>query len=282
MPTTTLLERAGQPKLRVALWETQQQPRGSILITPGYAECVERWEYAAEKWSGAGFTVATYDLRGQGRSGGRRGHVARFSEFTEDLFAVLEHLRASSPGFRGRPLIAFGHSLGALITTVAALEQPRVFRGIALGSPFFGLALRPPRWKVALGKRLTNVWPTYREKAGIPLEHLTHDAARVEMMRADPLRVEHVTARWYTETELARERVLRQFGALPLPVFCLAADQDYVADVNITQGVFAASHNPEHVLEVMKGTYHELHQELRRDEYLARFQAQFEAWCAAR
>jgi alpha-beta hydrolase superfamily lysophospholipase len=226
--------------------------------------------------------VATYDLRGQGRSGGRRGHVERFAEFTDDLFAVVEQLRRDTAGFRlGRP-IAFGHSLGALITTVAALEQPRAFRAIALSSPFFGLALRPPRWKVALGKRLTNVWPTYREKSGIPLEQLTHDAKRVEMMRADPLRVEHVTARWYTETELARARVLRYFGTLPLPVFCLAADQDYVADVNVTQGVFAASHNPAHVLDVMQGTYHELHQEIGRDEYLARFQSQFETWCAAR
>jgi lysophospholipase len=275
---TTWLERRGEPTLRVAIWQPPVA-RGWILITPGYAESIERWEHAAEGWRDAGLAVAAYDLRGQGRSQGRRGHIESFTQFTDDLFAVWAHVRErfAPPA----PPIAFGHSLGALITTVAALDRPTTFRGLGLASPFWGLALKPARWKVVVGKRLTNIWPTYSDAARISLDLLTHDKSRVAMMQADPLRIERVTARWFTETERARERVQREFALLSLPVFCLAAGEDYVADVGVTRRIFAGSKQPNHVLEVKSGAYHELHQELERDDYLAQFQRQFTAWCDA-
>lgn len=273
---TTWLERRGEPTLRVATWQPPVS-RGWILITPGFAESIERWEHVAEGWRDAGFAVAVYDLRGQGRSLGRRGHIQRFTQFTDDLFAVWRHIQERFAAV-GRP-IAFGHSLGALITTVAALDRPTTFRALGLASPFWGLALKPAPWKVAVGKRLTNIWPTYSEAAGISLDLLTHDKSRIAMMQADQLRIERVTARWFTETELARERVQREFSTLSLPVLCLAAGDDYVADVETTRRIFAASKQPHHELQVIPGAYHELHQELERQEYLRQFRVQFGAWC---
>lgn len=276
---TTFLQRPGQPSLRVAIWE-RPSAKGGVLITPGYAECIERYEHVAARWHDAGFAIAAYDPRGQGRSEGRRGHIDRFSQFTSDLFAVLAHVEAQ-PGFSSSgSTIAFGHSLGALITTVAALERPTAFRGLGLQSPFWGLALQPPAWKLYVGKRLTNVWPTYSDSAGIAPELLTHDPAKVAMIEADPLRITRVTARWFTETQLAQQRVAREFGALPLPVLCLASGADHVADVAATRRVFASSQGSDHELRVKDGAFHELHQELARDEYLDEFLRGFERWCS--
>jgi alpha-beta hydrolase superfamily lysophospholipase len=279
MHESSKLERRGEPTLRVEVWP-HPSPRGCILITQGYAECVERWQHVAKTWYGAGFAVAAYDLRGQGLSGGRRGHVDRFAQLTDDLFAVAEFLRERHEWPSSQPIIGFGHSLGGLITTVAALERPGQFRGLGLASPFYGLALKPPRWKVYLGRKLTNVWPTFTEKTNLDLDLLTHDSERVAMMRADKLRIEQVTARWFTETEAARQRVSRDFRLLNIPVWCLAAGDDHVADVTTTQQIFASSSNVNHELRVVPKAYHELHQELERDVYIEQFQRCFESWCA--
>lgn len=278
MQGTHFLERHGEPRLRVAIWQPEQ-PRGSILVTQGYAECIERYEHVAQRWHDAGFAVAAYDLRGQGKSQGLRGHVERFSQFTSDLFAVLAYARAIPGWSAGSAPIAYGHSLGALITTVAALERPTEFAGIGLGSPFWGLALKPARWRIFVGQQLTNIWPTYSDSSTISLDLLTHDKAKVAMMAADPLRVERVTARWFTETQLAQQRVEREFSRLPLPVLCLASGEDYVADVAVTRRIFALSNRRDHELRVKDGAYHELHQELSRDSYLEEYRARFEQWC---
>jgi alpha-beta hydrolase superfamily lysophospholipase len=273
------LERGSEPSLRCALWTPKEHTRGTLLITQGYAESIERYEHVAEAWSAGGFSVAAYDLRGQGLSAGRRGHVDRFADFTRDLYAVLDKLNTDHGWNQFGPSVLFGHSLGALISTVAALDQPHRFRGLGLGSPFFGLALKPAAWKLFLGRRLTNIWPTYKDRSGLSLDLLTHDPSRVAIMQADKLRFQTVTARWFTETEHAQNRVRAEFVQLELPVFCLASSDDYVADVEATRQIFAGSAKPQHKLEVVPNTYHELHQEVQRDEYLARFQTAFTQWC---
>jgi lysophospholipase len=279
MRATTFLERAGEPKLRVATWQPES-PKGSVLITTGYAESLERYEHVAARWHDAGFCVACYDLRGQGTSEGRRGHIDRFAQFTSDLFAVLAYVQ-QQPGWSvGGPPIAFGHSLGGLITTVAALERPRAFRGLGLGSPFWGLAIKPAAWKVFVGNKLTNIWPTYSDSSGVALDLLTHDKAKVAMFEADGLRIKRVTARWFTETQLAQQRVAREFGSLSVPVLCLASGEDHIADVATTRRVFSTPARPNHELRIKDGAYHELHQELARNEYLDEFASRFEQWCA--
>lgn len=272
------LERPNEPSLRGALWLPEGTPRGRILITQGYAESIERYEHVAAIWARSGFAVAAYDLRGQGLSAGERGHVERFGDFTRDLLAVLERLERSHGFAPEVPAILFGHSLGALISTTAALERPSLFRGLGLASPFFGLALKPPAWKVYVGRKLTNIWPTYSERSELSLDLLTHDTSRVELMKADKLRVDTVTARWFTETEAARDRVRQEFSRLTLPVYCQAAADDYVADVEVTRQIFATSPHPQHRLEVVPNTYHELHQEVHREQYIERFAAAFCGW----
>lgn len=272
------LERPNEPSLRGAMWLPERTPRGRILITQGYAESIERYEHVATSWARAGFAVAAYDLRGQGLSAGKRGHVDRFAEFTHDLVAVWQRLERSHGFEPDKPAILFGHSLGALISTTAALEHPTLFRGLGLGSPFFGLALKPPAWKLYAARKLTNVWPTYTERADVRPELLTHDKSRVELIKADKLRFDTVTARWFTETETARARVRQEFPQLNIPVYCQAAAEDYVADVGVTRQIFASSKHPEHRLEVVPNTYHELHQEVHREEYIERFASVFASW----
>lgn len=275
------IERAQAPRLRYALLPSQRAARAAVLITPGYLEHVGRYEHVMQLWNERGYLVAAHDPRGQGLSEGRRGHVERFSDYVDDVFTVLDRLQQHAAWSALGPPIIAGHSMGGLITTHVALSARVRLRGAALLSPFFGLALQPPAWKVWVGRRVSSFWPTYTERSELKAAYLTHDPERAAAIEEDPLSRERVvTARWFTEMEAAQAVVHRRFAELDVPVTCLAAGNDYVADVKVTRQIFAAATRArtERTLRVVDGCYHELHQETDWRSYMNELADHFDRW----
>jgi acylglycerol lipase len=279
---TQRLVRPGQPSLRYAVAFPQISAKGRVFLTPGYLEHIGRYEHVVQLWVNLGFAVAVHDPRGQGESEGRRGHILRFTEFIDDCYALLTHLD-KDPHWRQLPApILAGHSMGGLISTRVALAAQRPFLGLGLMSPFFGVALAPPAWKLWLGRSVSAFWPTYSEETGLDASIVTHDAQRAARIQADPLsQVRRVTARWFTEMEASHRIVHEQLATLTLPVFCLAAGDDRVADVACTRSAFEKLPPTQAELIVVEGEFHELHQELRWQEHMTRFAEKFTAWCAS-
>jgi alpha-beta hydrolase superfamily lysophospholipase len=83
-----------------------------IVATHGIGEYMERHKYIPELF-GHDFNIFQYDLRGHGRSTGRRAYVSDFSLFMEDLKEIIHFLQEK---YRMNRYILFGHSMGALIT----------------------------------------------------------------------------------------------------------------------------------------------------------------------
>jgi alpha-beta hydrolase superfamily lysophospholipase len=281
MPTRSeRFSRPGQPTLRVLLFEPKVPPRAGVFITTGFSEHIGRYEHVAAAWAEAGFLVAVYDLRGHGQSGGRRAHVDHFSDYTNDACALLDHL-AQQEEWRslGKPIV-FGHSLGGLITTLVALERPDRLLAVALSSPYYEQALRVPAWKTALGRLVSSFWPTYSDTTGITGIMLTHDEERARLIDRDPHRLGKVTARWFTEVEVAQEKVRHRAPELRLPVFCLAAGEDVIAKTETTRRIFDRFSSEEKELSVLEGERHELHQEKNRDAHIAAFAERLAEWAA--
>lgn len=102
-------------KLRVmSAPPTSKVVRGTIVLLNGRADYVERYFETTRELQARGLHVVAFDWRGQGASdrliGDRlRGFVRRFSQFDEDLRAVMENLvLPSCPA----PYYALGHSTG--------------------------------------------------------------------------------------------------------------------------------------------------------------------------
>jgi len=75
-----------------------------------------------------------------------------------------------------RPRRSCSATFGALV----ALRYPREpaqrrDRGGRARVPWLGLAFPPPRWKLALGRLLPDVWPTLTLPTGIEPDHLSRD-----------------------------------------------------------------------------------------------------------
>ncbi len=279
--TSGFVERTAQrgPRLAYQIAAPDSAPcRGAVLITHGYAEHSGRYGEVVSAFVERGLIVTSYDLRGHGHSGGPRGHITSFDDYLDDADDLLEHVAEDKEWHSaGRPVL-FGHSLGGLISTHVALAGQERFRGLAMTSPFFGLALDVPAIKKLLGRGMSRMLPRFAQASGLSGSQLTHDHAIAERYDADPLLVKKVTARWFTETEQAQRRALAEISRLELAMFCMAAGDDVVASTSTTRRLFELAGSREKELRVLDGLRHEVLNEVERAPLIAALADRVLAW----
>ena len=83
-----------------------------MLLVHGLAEHSGRYERTGRLLADAGIDVTSFDLRGHGGSGGRRGDVECWTDYLDDIAARLAVVRSEADG---RPVVLFAHSYGGLI-----------------------------------------------------------------------------------------------------------------------------------------------------------------------
>lgn len=144
--------------IRAAFWPAAREPAsGTVLVLQGRAEFIEKYFEVVEELTDRGFAVATFDWRGQGRSGrevrdGRKGHIRHFDDFRHDLDAVRDQLLTPfAPG----PLYVLGHSMGGCIALIGAAENWLPADRIVVTTPMIALSIvRHPRLARLLARLL--------------------------------------------------------------------------------------------------------------------------------
>ena len=132
----------GAARIRVAWWKVGK--KGTVFLLPGRTECIEKYGRAAGDLTARGFSVITVDWRGQGLADRplkdpRAGHVEDFSEYQQDLDAMLaEAARAGLP----TPYYLLGHSMGGAIG-FRALMRDLPFKAAVFSAPMWGIAMAP-------------------------------------------------------------------------------------------------------------------------------------------
>lgn len=126
---------------------THDRPVSNLLLLTGRADFHEKWADAIHQLWGAGFSIASFDWRGQGGStrltGSGAGHIDSFETWLSDLDRLSDWALGALPGPHW---IALGHSMGGHLLTrwVAdparrAAPFRRALDGMVLAAPFFGL-----------------------------------------------------------------------------------------------------------------------------------------------
>jgi lysophospholipase len=135
---------AGGARLRAALAPAAGPTRGSVVLSGGRTEPIEKYYEVAGELAARGFTVLMHDWRGQGLSQRllsepMKGHARGASEFIADYGALLDAFEARLP----KPWIALGHSMGGCLTALALARGEARFAAAALSAPMFGVLTKP-------------------------------------------------------------------------------------------------------------------------------------------
>src|SRR6185437_16245542 len=131
---------AGGAKLRAALFAPQRRPRGSIVLSGGRTEPIEKYYEFIGELLDRGFVVLAHDWRGQGLSqrdlpDPLKGHVRGYKTYLDDFRALLGAYSERLP----KPWTAVAHSMGGCLTLLAMAHGETRFAGAILSAPMLGL-----------------------------------------------------------------------------------------------------------------------------------------------
>ena len=287
------VEGAGALRLRAALFPAHGAPRGSVVLSPGRTEVIEKYYEVVGELRARGFAVLVHDWRGQGLSGrlagdALRGHGSDPSVYMEDFRRVLDAFETRLP----KPWLALGHSMGGGLTALALARGEARFAAAVLSSPMLGLRFgAPPPWLVRTLATLFGTGPLAKAYVAGPGDPsggdfegniLTHDEARwhrsTALLAAHPsLRLGNITWGWLRfALGLSAELAGRAPGPLSCPLSVVVAGEERLVD-NAAARAFAAKVEGAHLYEI-DGAFHEILMET--DPLRARFWAVFDAAAA--
>jgi len=217
------------------------QPLAVVGIVHGYGDHSGCYTEGLHLLAASGFEAQAIDLRGHGRSEGRRGHVGRWTDYLDDMVAFLSRLRqaAGSDSFVGqRPLFLLGQSHGALLLIHASLRGLAEVQGLVLTSPYLRFALAVPAWKLTVGRLCARAVPWLPIPSEIRAEMLTSDTAMLELARKDALALKIATPGWFFSAQRAQAEAIARAPSFQSPVLVIHGGQDPIADPAATRGFF--------------------------------------------
>lgn len=205
-------------------------PRAAVLFLHGWSDHAGRWTSFAQRLGDAGFAVYLLDQRGHGRSGGRRGHLSRFSQLLGDLQAFRRVVRRRR---KELPQILIGHSFGGLVALRYLETQPSDPLAAALvTSPWLGLVTAPPLWKLFIGRLLADLWPTLPIPAGIDSGLLSRDPEVAAAYDADKSVHGVTTPGAWREIQWAQSAVPADGERIETPLLFLLGGEDRLVDAH--------------------------------------------------
>ena len=179
-----------------------------------------------------GTIVVAPDLRGHGLSEGMRGDIDRFDRYGMDVGAVCNWIGVKWPYM---PIVLLGESMGASIAVQYIASElycshRKSLIGLVLVSPVFSTALRPTLIEAVHFVHSLLFMPTYPTMAVTGREELgCRDADFNARLRADPLFVRLVSARFLVKLILWLRQSRRKAVQINLPILVLLGGTDKIA-----------------------------------------------------
>jgi len=283
---------AGGARLRAALFPAKT-PIGSVVISSGRTEFIEKYLEVCAELVERGYTVLIHDWRGQGLS--QRllpeplmGHAAGYADFVADHTALLDTFESRLP----KPWFSLSHSMGGCLSMLVLAHGETRYSAAIFSAPMLGIKGFKP-W---LGRLIGGTMTTLGRANGYGLggaadpftatfegDVLTHDRARYDRSRAYILadrdlalgaptwgwiRSAFESVHWlHTAPEVTR---------IKTPMTIVGAAEEKLVD-NEGQKIVAARIPGARYLEIA-GAYHEILMET--DDIRAQFWAEFDALVA--
>ncbi len=244
-------------------WLPEGQPCGIITLVHGIGEHSGRYGHIAEIFNKNGFVFNSFDLRGHGKSGGKRGYTPTKDSFMKDIDAILYDISEKYPGL---PHFLYGHSMGGSLAINYVLREASkpdkkpVLTGLIATGPWLRL-VSPPNGTVRLFANIMNVFnPSMQMDNNVDANQLSHVADIATKYASDELVHHKITPRMFTGVYKAGLWALDNAAAMPIPCLIMHGGADGITSP-AASAQFASSAGQHCTFRQWEGLYHEIHNE---------------------
>jgi lysophospholipase len=239
---------AGGLRLRAGFWQPNGRARGTVILSPGRTEPIEKYYETIGDFLRRGFCVLAHDWRGQGLSARLtpdrlKGHARAVEEFLDDFSRLLDTYESRAP----KPWLLVGHSMGAALNILSLEGGESRALGAVFSSPMLKIrtgkrslwsARFAARWNVSHGKSAEYVlddpddpFDHSFEKDALTTDYDRYERWREQLYACPHLAVGGVTWGWLAMGIEVGERALKPkaLKKIRIPVSIVqAADDDRV------------------------------------------------------
>ena len=254
----------GGMRIHMRSWSPQGEPRAAVVICHGVNSHSGQHAWTAEQFIARGFAVFAVDLRGRGKSEGPRFYVEDVAEYVADLRGVILIAKERHPGL---PVYLLGHSAGGVVSCTYALDHQHEIDGLICES--FAFQVPAPGFVLSAIKGLSHIAPRLGVLT-LRMEDFTRDPAALAALEADPLtKDETQPAATVAALVRADERLHDSFGQITLPVLILHGTEDKATVCRGSEVFHEHAGSADKTLKIYQGHYHDLLNDLGKEEVLA-------------
>lgn len=242
-----------------------KDPKALVVLIHGMGEHFGRYQHVAAFFNQTGYALAGIDLRGHGKSEGKRGHTPSYEDLMKDFALLISTVQEDFPEL---PIFIYGHSMGGNLVLNALIRRSLPITAAVISAPYLKLAFEPPKWKTVLGKISAKWLPELTQPTGLDTKALSRDPNVILAYNNDPLVHDKITSSFFVNVHFAGPYALEHAAKIKVPLLLMHGTKDQLTSHWATQELHEKI--PERSeLKLWEGFYHELHNEPAQKELLS-------------
>jgi len=221
-------------------WE-KKEAQGSVIVTHGHGEHTECYQRVFDFYKNDSWNFYAWDMRGHGRSEGKRGYVNHFNDYSRDFEIYLKLLFAAK--IKKGPVVLLSHSMGGMVQLKFLIESYSekdfpLIKAQVCSAPLLGLAVTVPPIKAAGAEIMSRLFPKITMWNELNYNMLTRDPAVMKEFAADPLRHDVLSSRVFLGYKENFYTLPNHADRIHLPTLFQLAEYDPVVSTPAAKSFF--------------------------------------------
>ena len=247
--------------LHRVMWMPESSPNAIIMVIHDIGDHILRYQNLAHFFMNEGFGVIGIDLRGHGKSNGKRGCAA----YNELLYDVNELVNQTYKMYPHIPKILYGNGLGGNLALLYAIKQNDPVQGLIVTSPWIR-SLHKPHYFFRSGSNVVmKMLPFYRISNKINPMYLSHDFTVHKNYMTDGLVHNKISLGLLKEINIAGNIILTNRHKFNIPLLLMHGNADKVTSWHAS-AEFSRYTSDKTTFKLWEGYYHELHNEFDKEK----------------
>jgi len=243
-------------------WKPEKESHKTILFIHGLGEHSGRYTRWAHLFVEKGYNFISFDLRGHGKSGGKRGHIKSINAVLKDIDFLFSKAKRLIPDSK---FILYGQGMGGNLVANHVIKNNYPLKAVIITSPWLKLFNEPPYAFYNIVFFLQKIFPKLTISSGLNADQLTHDTEIVREYLRDPLVHNRISLRLFKEIHESGIYASRNIYKINPPLLIMHGSEDTITSISTSKNFVMNTSRKIH-FKPWEGLYHELHNEFNYQE----------------